>query len=88
MSDKAGGQHLALAQLPRRLRRRGLIRTDSGGGTYDFLAWLTSPGRRLHYSIGFPISEDIAEAILNVPARIWEPAYDADGQVRPGACWT
>ena len=43
---------LALAQLPRQLRRRVLIRTDSGGGTHEFLAWLTSPGRRLHYSVG------------------------------------
>ena len=76
---------LALAQLPARLRRRVLIRTDSGGGTHDFLAWLASPGRRLHYSAGLTITDDIAEAILQVPDRIWEPAYDADGQVRPGA---
>ena len=31
---------LALAQLPRRARRQVLIRTDSGGGTHEFLAWL------------------------------------------------
>ena len=76
---------LALAQLPARLRRRVLIRTDSGGGTHDFLAWLASPGRRLHYSAGITITDDIAQAILAIPGRIWEPAYDADGQVRPGA---
>ena len=76
---------LALAQLPRRLRRRVLIRTDSGGGTHEFLAWLTSPGRRLHYSVGMTITDDIAEAILTLPERVWEPAYDAGGQVRPGA---
>jgi hypothetical protein len=76
---------LALAQLPRRARRRVLIRTDSGGGTHEFLAWLASPGRRLHYSLGFTITEDIAGAILTLPDRIWEPAYDAGGQVRPGA---
>jgi hypothetical protein len=76
---------LALAQLPRRLRRRVLIRTDSGGGTHNFLAWLASPGRRQHYSVGMTITDDIAEAILTLPDRIWEPAYDADGQVRPGA---
>ena len=35
---------LALAQLPHKLRRRVLIRTDSGGGTHEFLAWLASPG--------------------------------------------
>jgi hypothetical protein len=76
---------LALAQLPRKLRRRVLIRTDSGGGTHDFLTWLAAPGRRLHYSIGMTLTEDMQEAILQLPERIWEPAYDAGGQVRPGA---
>jgi hypothetical protein len=76
---------LALAQLPRRLRRRVLIRTDSGGGTHDFLAWLASPGRRLHYSVGMTITEEMQQAILALPHRVWEPAYDAGGQVRPGA---
>ena len=32
-----------------------------------------------------PITGDIAEAILTLPGRIWEPAYDAGGQIRPGA---
>jgi hypothetical protein len=76
---------LALAQLPRRSRRRVLIRTDSGGGTHDFLAWLASPGHRVHYSVGMTITDDIQDAILALPDRIWEPAYDAGGQVRPGA---
>jgi hypothetical protein len=76
---------LALAQLPRKLRRRVLIRTDSGGGTHEFLTWLASPSRRLHYSIGMAITEEMQEAILALPERIWEPAYDADGQARPGA---
>jgi hypothetical protein len=76
---------LALAQLPRRLRRRVLIRTDSGGGTHDFLSWLSQPGRRLHYSVGMTITQDMAEAILALPDRVWEPAYNAGGEVRPGA---
>ena len=76
---------LALAQLPRKLRRRVLIRTDSGGGAHDFLNWLASPGRRLHYSAGMTITEDMQGAILALPERVWEPAYDAGGQVRPGA---
>jgi len=76
---------LALAQLPRRSRRRVLIRTDSGGGTHEYLAWLASPSRRLHYSIGMTITDDMQDAILALPDRIWEPAYDAGGQVRPGA---
>ena len=88
--SNTAGEHievtrLALAQLPRRQRRRVLIRTDSGGGTHEFLTWLTSPGRRLHYSVGMTITEEMAEAILALPDRVWEPAYDAGGQVRPGA---
>jgi hypothetical protein len=62
-----------------------LVRTDSGGGTHEFLAWLTRPGRRLAYSVGFTITEEIAEAILKIPARAWTSAYDAEGQARPGA---
>jgi hypothetical protein len=76
---------LALAQLPRKLRRRVLVRTDSGGGTHDFLTWLASPARRLHYSVGMTITEDMQQAILALPGQVWEPAYDAGGQVRPGA---
>src|SRR5207248_8312452 len=33
--------------LPRHLRRRVLIRADSGGGTQGFLTWLAKPRRRL-----------------------------------------
>ena len=76
---------LGVAQLPRHLRRRVLIRTDSGGGTHEFLDWLTRPGRRLAYPAGFTITEDLQDAILKIPARAWTPAYDAEGQVRPGA---
>jgi hypothetical protein len=84
-ADHIEATRLALAQLPRHLRRRVLIRADSGGGTHDYLAWLAKPGRRLAYSVGFTITDDVQEAILNFPDRIWEPAYDGDGQVRPGA---
>jgi hypothetical protein len=84
-ADHIEATRLALAQLPRHLRRQVLIRTDSGGGTHDFLAWLTKPGRRLAYSAGFTITEDIAAAILKIPASAWTPAYDAEGRVRPGA---
>jgi hypothetical protein len=76
---------LALAQMPRHQRRRVLIRADSGGGTHEFLAWLARPGRRLAYSVGFTMTDDICDAITKVPARAWTPAYDVDGLVRPGA---
>jgi Transposase DDE domain group 1 len=76
---------LALAQLPAALRRKVLIRADSGGGTHDFLAWLTARSRRLHYSVGMTITEAIQDAIGMVPADAWTPAYDGDGKVREGA---
>jgi hypothetical protein len=76
---------LALGQLPRKLRRRVLIRTGSGGGTHEFLTWLASPSRRLHYSVGMTITEDMQQAILALPDRVWEAACDGHGEVRPGA---
>jgi hypothetical protein len=84
-ADHIEAARLGLAQLPRRLRRRVLIRADSGGGTQDFLAWVTAPGRRLAYSVGFTITDDVQQAILTLPDRVWEPAYDAEAKVRPGA---
>jgi hypothetical protein len=76
---------LALAQLPKQPRRRVLVRSDSGGGTHEFLAWLTRPGRRLAYSVGFTITDEAQQAIMKIPAGAWTPAYDGDGQVRDGA---
>jgi Transposase DDE domain group 1 len=84
-ADHVEATRLALAQLPRHLRNRVLIRTDSAGGTHDFLTWLTRPSRRLHYSAGFTITAEIQDAILEVPATAWTPAYDSDSEVRDGA---
>ncbi len=84
-ADHIEATRLALAQLPAKARRRVLIRADSGGGTHDFLDWLTRPGRRLQYSVGMTITGDMHDAILKIPARAWTPAYDSDRQVRDGA---
>jgi hypothetical protein len=84
-ADHIETARLALAQLPRHLRRKVLVRTDSGGGTHGFLDWLTSRSRRLHYSVGMTITAAIGDAIGQVPAAGWTPAYDGDGQVREGA---
>ena len=84
-ADHIEATGLALAQLPRHLRRKALIRAGSGGGTHEFLNWLTAPSRRLHYSVGMTITEDIQAAVLQVPAAAWTPAYDGDGPVQQGA---
>jgi hypothetical protein len=82
-ADHVEAARLALAQLPRRLRGRALVRADSGGGTHEFLAWLAA--RRLRYSVGMTVTGDTQDAIGKVPAGAWTPAYDGDGRVRDGA---
>jgi hypothetical protein len=84
-ADHIEATRLSLAQLPRHLRRKVLVRADSGGGTRGFLTWLTAPSRRLRYSVGMTITEDMQAAILKVPASAWTLAYDGDGQARDGA---
>jgi Transposase DDE domain group 1 len=84
-ADHIEATRLALTQLPKAARRQVLVRADSGGGTHEFLTWLTRPGRRLAYSAGFTITDDIAEAIGTIRAAAWTPAYDAGGEVRDGA---
>jgi hypothetical protein len=83
-ADHIEAAELALTQLPARLRRRVLVRADSGGGTHDFLNWLTAP-RRLACPAGMTITDDMHDAVLKVPAQAWTPAYDAGRQPRDGA---
>ena len=76
----------ALAQLPDvggRPGRKVLIRTDGAGGTHEFLGWLTR--RRAQYSIGFGLTETLAQHVDVLPAAAWTPAYDADRRPRDGA---
>jgi hypothetical protein len=78
---------LALAQLPKQHRRgrSTLIRTDSAGGTHEFLNWLTARGRWLSYSVGMTITDAVHLAVLQIPGSAWSPAVEPDGQVRDGA---
>jgi hypothetical protein len=45
---------------------------------------VASRGRRLHYSIGMTITEDMHQAILTLPGRVKEPACNGTREVRPG----
>jgi hypothetical protein len=82
-ADHITAGRLALNQIPSRLHKQVIIRTDSGGGTHEFLDWVTA--RRVKYSIGFNLTDDICAAILALPEHVWQAAYDADRQPRPGA---
>ena len=70
-ADHIEAARLAIGQLPRHLRCTVLVRADSGGGTHEFLTWLTARSRRLHYSVGMTITDAIAGAIGQVRQGAW-----------------
>ncbi|CBG67269.1 putative transposase [Streptomyces scabiei 87.22] len=86
-SDHVTAAQLALAQLPKKYRRgrRTLIRTDSAGGTHDFVGWLAQRGRWLSYSAGMVITDAIHQHVLKVPASAWTAAVETGGEIRDGA---
>ncbi|MGH3314180.1 MAG: IS1380 family transposase [Streptomyces sp.] len=86
-ADHIETTQLALAQLPKKHRRgrSTLIRTDSAGGTHEFVAWLTQRGRWLSYSVGMAITDVIHQAVLKVPSSAWTPAVEPGGEIRDGA---
>ncbi|MET8728264.1 IS1380 family transposase, partial [Streptomyces parvus] len=86
-ADHITTAQLALAQLPKKYRRgrQTLIRTDSGGGTHEFVAWLAQRGRRLSYSVGMTITDAIHQAVLKVPPAAWTPAVEPGSEIRDGA---
>jgi Transposase DDE domain group 1 len=78
----------ALRQLPfarkgGRIGRKVLVRTDGGGGTHEYVKWLSD--RTLSYSVGFTLSEDMVARLETIPDQAWTAAYDAEGKVRDGA---
>jgi Transposase DDE domain group 1 len=86
-ADHITTAQIALAQLPKHYRRgrQTLIRTDSGGGTHEFVAWLAQRGRWLSYSVGMTITDAIHQAVLTVPASAWTAAVEPGGEIRNGA---
>jgi hypothetical protein len=81
----------AIDQIPAGHRRTILVRADTAGATRQMIDWLTNlnqrRGRRVEYSIGFPVHKGIAVhgAIQALPQQAWTAALDADGEVRDGA---
>jgi hypothetical protein len=40
---------------------------------------------RLSYSVEFGLPTDFAERLAKIPAPVWTPAYNSDGEIREGA---
>jgi Transposase DDE domain group 1 len=78
----------ALRQLPghragTRPGRKILIRIDGAGCTHELLDWIV--GQRMSYSVGFTLPTDFAGQLTKIPAHVWTPAYNSDGEIREGA---
>jgi len=82
---------MAILALPPQARPRPgdpdgptlLASADSAGATHVFADALRERG--IGYTLGFPVDENVQDAILALPADAWTPAYNADGMPRRGA---
>ncbi len=75
---------LALEQLPKSaLDGPVLARSDSAGSSHDFASACRECDIR--FSLGYPITAPVREAILALGATAWKPAIGGDGEPREGA---
>jgi Transposase DDE domain group 1 len=75
---------LALEQLPRSaLDGEILARSDSAGASHE----LADACREcdIRFSFGYPLTEPVRQALLELPQAAWQPAIDQDGEPRDGA---
>ena len=71
----------ALAQIPDRWRStKVLIRADGAGYSHAQVTALSEQG--LRFSVGYPVTEAIRDAIKLVPKYAWTAANNADGGLR------
>jgi hypothetical protein len=70
-----------LPELPAGVPR--LVRADSAGATHAFLESVREAGWA--FSVGFPLTPQVKDAIREVPDAAWTPAVTQHGDVRRGA---
>jgi len=74
----------ALSQIPDRWRhKKVLIRADGAGYSHALIAALSEQG--LGFSVGYPVTEAVRDAIKLVPKHAWTAANNADGGLREHA---
>ncbi len=88
-SSNTAADHLtvvdwALTQLPDRWRGKPvLIRADGAGYSHAFISALSQQG--LEFSVGYPVTETVLDAIKKAPKWAWQVASNADGLLREAA---
>jgi hypothetical protein len=76
----------AITAVPPRSRRRLMVTCDGAGASHGLIEYLDKlaarPGRQLTCSVGWDLGARERAAIRLVPARGWQNAIDARGDVR------
>jgi hypothetical protein len=81
-------------QIPAPWRRDVLVSIDGAGASHDVIDYLTSlntapehgkRGRRVEYTIGWPVDERTMAGIEHLRHSDWGAAVDADGDIDPAA---
>lgn len=74
----------ALSQLPDRWRDKPiLVRADGAGYTHTLIRALAE--QNLEFSVGYPVTDAVRQAISTVPAWAWQVACNTDGDLREHA---
>ena len=89
-SDHVKVLDAALEQIPAEHRRDVLVTIDGAGASHEVIAHLTTMntfkqhgrrGRRLEYSIGWPVDERTRTGIAVLPEQAWSARLTAGGDV-------
>jgi len=77
----------SIRQIPAAFRRDLLITCDGAGSTHALIEHITtlnaSPGRKVHYSVGFDFDDRTKNVLPLVPDTAWQAALDENGDARP-----
>ena len=74
----------ALTQIPDRWRsKKVLIRADGAGYSHALISALSQQG--LEFSVGYPVTEAVRDAIRLAPKWAWQTANNSDGGLREHA---
>ena len=93
-ADQVAVLKASLAQVPARWRRDVLVTIDGAGASHEVIDHLHAlnthrehgrRGRRVEYSIGWPVDERTTGAIARLAATAWTEALTAEGKVDPDA---
>ena len=60
-----------------------LVRADGAGYSHTLISAMSAQG--MDFSVGYPITEAVREAIAQVPVWAWQAACNADGGLREHA---